>query len=233
MAIHRTDVRRLITLFIAVRSAFAFCQAPQPRLLCAEYSNSQAVVIAKVVRIEMVGDDDGHRYKLSTIERFRGNIPASFTTWEENSSSRASFDWVPGRSYLLFPNYSPSDHAWIVDGCGNSGPVNKSRASIATIRSFKPEGPALLSGIVTTSSWTTGVPGVTITASGQARTFRAISDRDGRFAFKLPPGIWSFHAAASGEKFDPGPVSYENPRELRLEPGSCAQIQFETANDSN
>lgn len=213
---------------ISSQSAFGVCQVPQPRLLCAEYSNSQAVVIARLTDEKAVGDGDGYRYSFETLKRFRGSIPNTFVLWEENSSGRATFDWKMGQKYLLFLSYSDPDHAWTIDGCGNSGPEAQRSDAVIRIQSLAHRrGPATVTGIVTTDSWTTGVPGVKITASSGHATAHAISDSAGRFAFKLEPGTYSFSASKAEKQFRPGPLSYEQPDHLELHPGSCAQIHIE------
>jgi hypothetical protein len=148
--------------------------------------------------------------------------------WEENSSGRATFEWKTGRNYLLFLSYSARDHAWTIDGCGNSGPEPQRSDAIAHIQSLANRaGSAIVTGIVTTDSWTTGVPGVTITASNDRTTARATSDSAGRFEFKLEPGTYSFAASKAGKQFQPGSYSYERPDQLDLQPVGCAQIQIE------
>jgi len=64
-------------LSILAPDAWALCQVPQPRLVCAEYANSQAVVIAKLLSIrELVrdGETDGYFYTLTVRSRLRGHI---------------------------------------------------------------------------------------------------------------------------------------------------------------
>jgi hypothetical protein len=185
-------------------------------------------LIAKLVRIKEVGDNDGHRYSFLAKQRFRGEIPPSFTVWEENNSGRARFSWKTNQDYLLFLSYSDRDHAWIMDGCGNSGLVHRSAKALAEVQRLgaKPR-EGVVSGIVTTDSWTTGVPGVTVTALRQDKALRVTSDREGRFEFKLEPGTYQFKAYQNGKPFRPGSYSYERTDQLVVRPGSCSQIQFE------
>jgi hypothetical protein len=59
---------------------------------------------------------------------------------------------------------------------------------------------ATVYGIVTTSSWTTGVPGVMITALSSRKSVRVTSDSAGRF----DPGRYSFQGSKDGKQFKPG-----------------------------
>jgi hypothetical protein len=195
----------LVMAALMCQSASGVCQVPQPRLLCAEYSNSQAVVAAKLTHRTEIGDNDGHRYSFLLQQSYLGHVPNHFVLWEENASGRATFEWKTGREYLLFLSYSQPDHAWTIDGCGNSGPLTERSEAISQIKHFaKHSGPAIVSGIVTTGSWTDGVSGVTITATTDTNAISVVSDAEGRFQFSLIPGDYRFHASKAGKQFQAG-----------------------------
>ncbi len=209
--------------------ALALCQVPRPRLVCAEYSNSQAVVIAKLSGVREVVDKDGfdgHVYTLETSTRLRGQIDNSFPVWEENSSGRATFGWAVGTTYLLFLSYDEPAHAWTLDGCGNSGRLDRSETTLAAIKSVQSSKIALVEGMASTSTGTTGIPAVTIRATGNGKTFSAKTDQNGRFQIQLPSGHYKLEAARPGRSFEPDPFSYEDPEDLKVTAGSCAQVQF-------
>ena len=131
-------MRFTATLFIlgslVSTCAYAVCGAPQPRLVCAEYFKSQVVVTAKLVRTRYVPDTDGHLYEMKTAKVFRGDPGQTFWIYEENSSGRATFDWKPEESCLLFLyDFSKKDGGWLLDGCGNSGPLQGAGAAIKQI----------------------------------------------------------------------------------------------------
>src|SRR5262249_45044028 len=118
-----------ILLLFCTPSAKGMCQVPQPRLVCAEYFASKVVVEATLTRIKTIreeSDPEGaiaHEYRLETKQKFRGHIGPVFKVYESNDSGRAGFDWKTGQEYLLFLFYTRSDKAWVLDGCGNSGPL--------------------------------------------------------------------------------------------------------------
>src|SRR5215468_4022870 len=86
--------------------AFAYCQ-PLPRLICAEYSNSVAVVTATLLKTQHFTPQDKQDWFIHTLEAtkvLKGEIDNSFRVYEENSSGRAPFTWKKGERYLLFLN---------------------------------------------------------------------------------------------------------------------------------
>jgi|SRR5579871_1089882 len=216
------------TLFAA--DAWSVCRVPQPRLVCAEYAHSQAVVIARLTSIREVKRDrdmEGNFYTLATRSSLRGKIGRTFQLWEENSSGRAGFTWTKGMDYLLFISHSERDQAWVMDACGNSGRLDKAALVFTAIKSFNVSAPdALVEGMVSTDSWTTGIPDALVTANGNGRSFVAKTDQNGRFTLRIPAGRFKLSAARSGWSLEPAPFTYEDPNDLRLETGACAQVQF-------
>jgi len=80
--------------------------------------------------------------------------------------------------------------------------------------------------MASTDSWTTGVPDVAITAIGNGVTFAAKTDSGGRFQIHLPAGRYQIAAALPGWSFEATPFSYENPGNLMLAAGGCAQVHL-------
>lgn len=225
-----------LTVFppLFVSRAWSVCRVPRPRLVCSELANSEAVVEAKLIESRYVPqhrDLDGYVYRLQRLKLFAGQIPVTFTVWEENSSGRAGFYWKKDETYVLFLTFSKVDHAWVIDGCGNSGPIGESASVIAAIESAKRHtGDALIGGMVSTDSWTTGVPDATVTVTGKHIHLSTTTDQKGNFEFRVPPGHYEVQAAQTGSVFDPNPLSYENPSSLKLAAGGCAQVQFSGEN---
>src|SRR5712672_1246372 len=107
-----------ILVSLVAPTCYAACPSA-PRLICAEYFNSAAVVEAKLARTSHIvptDEQDGYVYAMETTKVLRGNTASEFEIYEENSSSRASFDWVPGRTYLLFLIRPPNGKRYLVDG---------------------------------------------------------------------------------------------------------------------
>ncbi len=174
-------------------------------------------------------DYDGHFYTLATRSILRGKIAPVFQVWEANDNGRASFDWIEGTDYVLFLSDSKRDHAWQLDGCGNSGPLSQAATALAAIKAAQMGGAdALVDGMVSADgAWTAGVPYVTVRAAGNGTAFTAKADEAGRFQMRLPAGRYRLKALRSGWSFKREFFGYENPGDLRLSAGSCAQVQFD------
>ncbi len=84
----------LCSVVILSTTTLAVCRAPEPRLVCAEFFDSQVVVEAKLVRstyVPSADDADAHIYEMQTEKVLHGAIGKSFQIWERNDSGRASF----------------------------------------------------------------------------------------------------------------------------------------------
>ncbi len=217
-----------LTLAGASRIALGYCQAPQPRLVRAEYSQSDAVVIAHLIKSQHIvpqGDQDYHLYTFRIDKALRGNASSEFVLWDENSSGRLTFDVLRGRKYLLFVNRWAEKGWWTADGCGNSGELSKAAKALAEIQRVSLLQDALITGQV---RLTTPVEGATVVAVGKngGRQFETQTRNDGSFAVTVPAGDYSVKVTAGGKKFVTDWLSYENAESVRLQRGGCAQIQF-------
>lgn len=218
---------------LLISSAHAVCMDPQPRQVCAEYFREQTVVIARLVHSRYVDPKnaiDYHLYSLRTERVLRGRIDPEFSIYEENSSGRASFNWEKGETYLLFLSYSKHDRGWEFDGCGNSGPITKSAASLKEIDKII----AVVNGTGGTISGEVGLEsGVTVVAKGAVGSFRTTSDELGQFRIHVPAGVYSVKAIQRGARFAANDLSYELPSNVHIENGGCAQIRFDRIKPSD
>lgn len=208
--------------------AMGLCSVPQPRLVCAEYFASQVVVEATLVNIRTITDKDdaggisAYVYSLRAGEVFRGSIAGILQVHEDNDSGSATFAWKVGQMYLLFLSYSSSDKAWELDGCGNSGPVNRARAALEEIAAIQRRhgGDGHIYGVVSDT------PEVQVTARGADGVYKATTNTKGQFEIKVPPGVYAVSATKSGFVFGDADLSYADSLNLRVEPGGCVQVQL-------
>lgn len=214
--------------------AMGFCSVPQPRLVCAEYFASAVVAEATLVNVRTISDKDDPEgvsafvYSLRAGQVFRGNIAGILRVYEGNDSGRATFGWKIGQAYLLFLSYSASEKAWTLDGCGNSGPVSRARATleeIATIRK-RHGGDGHIYGVVSQQALSVPIPQVQVEARGTNGAYKATTNAKGEFEIKVPPGVYSVSATKSGFRFGDADISYANSLNLRVEPGGCVQLQL-------
>jgi hypothetical protein len=207
------------------------CEMPHPRLVCAEYFKSQAVVQAKLVSVKYVPERNGassHLYRMQTLKVQRGEIGQSFDIYEENSSGRATFDWKPGRPYLLFLHfYSKADGGWVIDGCGNSGPLSKAQVALKKIDEISQAKDGIIQ-VVIGGNWTSysaPLRGARVRARDSEHSYWATTNSSGVANVHVPSG--EYKVSIPGERnltlFD---LSYEDPQKVTIEAGGCAQIQF-------
>ncbi len=221
-------ISAVVALAILVSApAAAVCRVPQPRLVCAEYFHEQLVVVAKLVRSTYVttGHDlDGHEYELRTARVLRGKIGPTFNIWEENSSGRAGFAWKTGRSYVLFLSYSKRDQAWSLDGCGNSGPTGQAGRVLEEVQQLRAgKSGGVIEGHVYRYE---AIAGVKILVRGDGRRFETVTNRKGEFKIRVPAGQYIASASLDKMSFVGDDFSYEDPQNIAIENGGCAQLEF-------
>jgi hypothetical protein len=211
----------------------AFCFVPQPRLTCAEYFASQLVVEATLVQIKTLHDKNdaqgilAHVYTIDVNKAIRGKVTGTIQVYEGNDSGRATFAWTRGKKYLLFLFYVPQDKSWELDGCGNSGPLEKAKAALSEIETIKSahDGGAIY-GTVSQRLLSIPFSGAHVEVQGENSNYAATTNEKGEFQIKVPAGRYSVRVIERGVSFGKFDISYEDPREVQIEPGGCAQIQF-------
>lgn len=216
------------TFLLLTPQAWCFCQT-LPRLICAEYANSKLVVIAVLTDTQYErrqDQDDAYIFTLKTIKTLRGRVGPAFRITEYNDTGRASFDWKRGQSYLLFLK-PKGDGTWWLEGCGNSAPLNEANFVLKVIESLKSRKGGFINGnVIGLHSWISNA-GVTIQIHGDTREFVATTDRDGNFKIHVPAGRYVIEAVQKGSSFQTSPYADEDPRDIRIEDGGCAQVIFE------
>jgi hypothetical protein len=226
----------VLLLALIGSQAGAQCKMPMPRLVCAEYFHSKAVVIAKLAGTTPARDsnDDviGTYYSMTVEQTFRGKAPRLFRVYASNESGPASFEWKTGDTYLLFLLEETSNGAWMIDACGNSGSVERSRAALEHIEAIDPgSNRAKIFGSVVGPSIPYPVTGVQIQVRGPGGTNTIDTEKDGSFELRVAPGKYQLRALSPGKTFVASEFTYEDPDSLLLENAGCAQVQFIEAPD--
>jgi hypothetical protein len=228
-AMRKALIRGVLCLGLLDTWAFGACGLPQPRLVCQEYFAESAVVVAKLVRVRKVeplrpGRNDGTYYYMEAVERVKGKILNRFQVYEENVSGRATFDWKRGENYLLFISYSKEDRGWELDGCGNSSPMAKAQKVLKEIGAIKAgKGHETILGFIA-SEETLPEEMVVKIAGGKSRTI-LVENRE--FKVRVEPGTYVVTPVHPGWQFEKDAFSYDDPQKITIEPGKCAQIQFQ------
>lgn len=214
--------------------AMGFCSVPQPRLVCAEYFASKVVVEATLVNVRTISDNDNPEgisafvYSLRAGRVFRGGMAGTFQVYESNDSGRATFDWKTGQTYLLFLSYSDPEKAWVLDGCGNSGPLIRAKAALKEIAAIQRRHgrDGHIYGMVSQRALSVPIPQVQVEARGTGGVYRAATNAKGEFEIKVPPGVYSVSATKGEFLFGDVDISYANSLYLHVEPGGCVQLQL-------
>ncbi len=230
-------MKRLLCLAYAVAMllsgprAMAYCNQPQPRLVCAEYFATRAVVRATLLHGRAIHDKKeseavlAHVYTLKVDEVLHGQAPDEIQLDDENDSSRVTFDWTLNGKYLLFLDYLPKDHVWSVDSCGNSGPLAKAQRAVAEISAVhSAHGGGAVYGFLMGNNPQDPIADVHIDAVGSKGTFEAVSSKDGKFKIQVPAGEYRLVNKGRKLSFQKYDISYEDPMKIHIEAGGCAQI---------
>lgn len=223
-----------ILALLFARPAMGLCDVPNPRLICAEYFASRVVVEATLVKITPIKDkaepefSEAFVYSLRADSVLRGQIDGVFRVYEGNDSGRASFGWKVGEKYLLFLFYLRAERAWGLDGCGNSGPLSGAKAALEQIKTIQTTNhdSGVIHGVAREEGSADAIPPLHIEARGTNGVFRATTNAKGEFEMKVPAGRYIVRVKRAGKKFTPDALSYENPNDLKIEPGGCVQIQL-------
>jgi hypothetical protein len=225
----RTCSIRVLLCLLALTPATWACGLPQPRLVCQEYFVEQVVVVAKLARVRHVGpirsgQMDGNYYYFEVIEKLKGKILRRFQVYEENTAERAPFEWKRGEEYLLFISYSNQDRGWELDGCGNSTRFSDARKVLREIGRIN-SGKSLerIEGFIASDQ---SLPRVTVKVEGGAKSYTVVSENR-EFKLRLEPGTYVVTPILPGWQFEKDALSYDDPQKIRIEPGQCAQVQFQ------
>ncbi len=119
-----------------VSAANAACFDGHPLAIKEEFSNSQSVLIGKVLSEVSVPESgkyyEGQNYAVEVQEVFKGNPPKIIPVFCENSSGR--FPMVVGKTYVVFLYY---DGRHQIDNCGNSGLVSEKQEVLDAVLLLK------------------------------------------------------------------------------------------------
>jgi hypothetical protein len=228
----------ILILALSASQAGARCHNPRPRLICAEYFQSKAVVIAKLAGVTTVKDDfgdvTGSYYSLTVEQLLRGKVARMFRVYIGNDGGRNTFDWKTGENYVLFLLQQTSNGSWEVDDCGNSGPANGKQSALDQIDMIDPNSSrAMIQGAVGGVSFAFPLDGVQVEATGPGGVVTTATNAVGKFELRVAPGKYQVRALLHGKAFVADEFTYENPENLVLENGGCAQVQFVEAKQTH
>ena len=216
----------LLIALLFYSTAHAICPYPTPEL-CSEYFENDAVFTGRILNREYVSDpkidndNDWIQYTSKVIKIYRGNVNSTTTFRTYNGSAR--WDGDVGKTYVIFLR---GTHASATCGpLDDPEYVNRIDKEISVLK--KASSSTIQGEVVSKSGpWggSNGIPvkGEELKVLGKNREFFAITDKDGKFTFNLPPG--KYRLSAPGMK--PSDYSHTNLNEINLQKGQCAQFQL-------
>jgi hypothetical protein len=211
--------------------ALAYCGPP--RLICAEYAHSDAVVEAKLVRIQHFSPkndenkQDWYIYTLESTKIHKGTIDGKFRVREENDSGRAGFFWNKGESYLLFLREA-KDGTWWLYGCGNSNNLRKASQTIEVINSLSSRDGGSIQGSISGMPLGPNKLKIRVESKDGGQVYEGRASENDFFRIHVPAGRYRVLVSLDGWTFQRDVLmSHEDPANIHIENGWCAQLVFE------
>jgi len=139
----------------------AACTCIQSGPACQETWRAGAVFVGRVVEIvpqaeqRQIGSSTiastVFRVRLQATERFRGDLKETVDLFTETSSSACGYEFVQGRSYLIYAHWQQTLSRWSTSICSRTRPVEDAREDLAYLRgpATQPSGLGMLQGTAT------------------------------------------------------------------------------------
>lgn len=203
----------------------AYCPVPGIRAN-GEFFKSDVVLIGTVLSIRESPDTDddvgGWFYRMRVEEIFRGPIRKVISVHTENSSAR--FPLQKGQKYLLFA-YLKNGRLEIY-GCGNSARLSEAADALTRLKSLAAgKQPSEIEGWVVAETGGIDVSGVVVTIKSKAKSYAAVTDKDGWFHFVAPPGRYKLDLSSQEYYLNGGDDFWYQPEGFVLHRGECASVQ--------
>jgi hypothetical protein len=225
----------LLLILLMASAAGAKCSEPGPRLVCAEYFQSDVVVTATLLKTKLISteDDDTLFFTMRRNQVLHGKIAPVFKVIDCLCSGAAGVPREEGHQYLLFLSYRKDRRAWVLDGCGNSDDLEDADETLKRIHELRAGGGGTIHGNVWGNEEATVMAaGVTVVAKGRRGIFKTVTDNEGNFEIHVPAGVYRVTVTGKSRQFEPDIWSFEDPKRFLVSDGGCAQLQFLPAEES-
>jgi hypothetical protein len=237
-------------LFCPVRVAYGYCFQPYPTVRC-EFLNSDAVFVGTVLSARVVPPGakpipsvpigfsgiDGWVFELSVQEMFRGPRTSKIVVFTTNDDARAVL--TKGETVLLFASYLDVSHPddedlasefnsrFEIFNCGNLALASKAQAAIRELRTLRVPKDAEVEGQVFVQDTGAPLSDIKVVIRGDGKSLQVISDRDGWFRVRVPPGDYSAEVKGNPRwKVVPSGAAADNPADFTTRKGRCSGLQF-------
>lgn len=198
---------------------FALC--PHPNIKAnGEFFKADLVFTGEVLSQRYVerGDNAGWYYRIRLLHVLKGPTLKEVTVYTEDEVSR--FPLEIGRDYLLFA-YRGGGRFWI-DSCGNSALLSEAAESIARIQNIPKTPDAEIEGWLFSPTSRVDLSGIHVVIRCGPRVYNLLTDNQGYFHFRAPPGKYNVDFRNHEYLADVG--NWYEPARFVLHPGESAAL---------
>jgi Carboxypeptidase regulatory-like domain len=224
----KSFVRILILLLcspLASVTALAYCPVPEIRAN-GEFFKSDVVLTGTVISQRYTNpegeDAGGWYYEMRAAKVLKGPIQKEFTVYTEDASARFSLE--DGHDYLLFA-YRAHGRLEIY-GCGNSAPLSKASESLRQIQTISVTPDGEIEGWIAEETTGVHLSGIHVVVRGGPQVYRAVTDKDGWFHFRVPKGQYEVDFSNHEYYLNEGDVFWYDPKRFTVHAGETAAVQM-------
>jgi len=212
---------------LATRTAGASCAAPPPKI-CNAFFKAAVVLLGTVLAEQR--DSEWIEYKVRVQRTLKGDARAIRSVFTGNDSGRLSLD--VGSEYVLF-GYRNNDR--LVVGCDEQALSDPAKARLAAreidqMLASKPEVSTIEGQVVKFGDFSAPLAGVSVTVTGTGGKYASMSDSEGQFRISVRPGTYRVEVDPSVAEQTIYSEIYTHAKSLHLDPGQCAQLQYQGVN---
>jgi hypothetical protein len=198
------------------------CSCAAPGSPCSATWQADAVFVGRVVSIESSPIGAGRLLQFAVVETFRGVRLSQVTLVTGYGQADCGYPFRMGESYVVYAHRSPEGQL-SASSCTRTRPLAEASEDLSYLRSLAAVVPGTLARVAgRVQLWQPhgqpgeprSVPGLTVTARGQGRTFSARSNDRGEFELiGLPLGQYDITPAAPpGYASVPDTIDVRDPR---------------------
>jgi hypothetical protein len=208
----------------AARTAEAICAAPPPKI-CNAFFKADVVLLGTVLAEQR--DSEWIRYKFEIQRTLKGESRAIRSVFTGNDSGRLSLD--VGSEYVVFGYWNSGR---LVVGCDEQALSDTAESrmvvrEIDQLLASKPEMSSVEGQVVKFGDFSAPLAGVSVTVTGTGSKYTAMSDSGGQFLMSVRPGTYRVEVDSSVVEQTIYSEIYTDVKSLHLEPGQCAQLQYQ------
>jgi hypothetical protein len=210
--------------FLFLSPATSFC----PRIkiyVNNEYFKSRFVVVGQVLSEKTELDGDGFLvltdYQVKVLRTYRGSHQQILSIRSENDSGR--FPMQKGQKYLLFVR--AFEGHFVIDNCGNSGPLSDAEDTIDVIKQISKAGP--YGEIDARVSSVNEVAGIRFIARSGNMTFSGVTNKDGWLQLRVSPGVYKLTARSPKYLLTSYDLNEDQPGHLVVHRGGSVHLDYD------